>query len=430
MGQPGCARCMAPAVTRPRHPGSRSWSHGRVAPCCNWLPDTVRRGGAPRGASRATSSTPSAAGRTPRARWAICREYLRSSIGARCRSAARSSTCSPATADDAPVRIDLWGDEVDRLTDLRGRRSALDGRPWREVEIRPGPGAAPQRPRSGPGRRAAGCRPSRGAGSSGTGIERRRAVRRHGVVAAVARRRAERGACTDLVPDRRDSSFSRRRVPTDPRPGHRPAGGRGRPRLRPSPRTWGVEPAATCRPAAPADRAAASPTPTRRSGRLPRHVADGPGTLQIVETRGMAAGGGARAPAIVGQVHATLPGAGYRIVHRRRGGGLRRPGSPTTPLRRQGVDLPIGLGPVVRTSDATGGHASWSRRSIVACGPARAAGLAVLAEADLTGRRRTTHRRARAASFGDAQRLFEDPRRPATYVVHHVSTASPGTTAW
>ena len=39
--------------------------------------------------------------------------------------------------DDHPVRIDLWGDEVERLTGVRGRRPALDARRRRRVQIFP-----------------------------------------------------------------------------------------------------------------------------------------------------------------------------------------------------------------------------------------------------------------------------------------------------
>ena len=71
----------------------------------------------------------------------------------------------PSTAD-APVRIDLWGDEVDRLTEF----SVHDQRstdPVEEAVIMPAPRAAAdrRRPRGGP---SAWSRPSRGAASSGS----------------------------------------------------------------------------------------------------------------------------------------------------------------------------------------------------------------------------------------------------------------------
>ena len=53
----------------------------------------------------------------------------------------------PSTAD-APVRIDLWGDEVDRLTDVRRQRPALVAGPRRCAVLR--------LPRTGAHRRAAG----------------------------------------------------------------------------------------------------------------------------------------------------------------------------------------------------------------------------------------------------------------------------------
>ena len=60
----------------------------------------------------------------------------RSSTGARSPCAARSSTSSrpPPTR---PVRIDLWGDEVDRLTEFSRHRPALHRRPRPSVELFP-----------------------------------------------------------------------------------------------------------------------------------------------------------------------------------------------------------------------------------------------------------------------------------------------------
>ena len=72
----------------------------------------------------------------------------------------------PSTAD-VPVRIDLWGDEVDRLTEfsVTDQRSTVD---IAEVEIFPCRELLPTDEVPGAGRGAA-SRPSRGAASSGSG---------------------------------------------------------------------------------------------------------------------------------------------------------------------------------------------------------------------------------------------------------------------
>ena len=63
----------------------------------------------------------------------------------------------PSTAD-VPVRVDLWGDEVDRLSEFSVARPALDGRPRRGRDLPRARAAADRRgarPRRGPRRRRA-----------------------------------------------------------------------------------------------------------------------------------------------------------------------------------------------------------------------------------------------------------------------------------
>ena len=88
----------------------------------------------------------------------------------------------PSTAD-VPVRIDLWGDEVDRLTtfDVGDQRSIV---PLESVSIFGCRELLPSPARPGPGRRAGRDR-ALGPGPVGA-LGRGPGVRRHGVVAAVA----------------------------------------------------------------------------------------------------------------------------------------------------------------------------------------------------------------------------------------------------
>ena len=119
----------------------------------------------------------------------------------------------PSTAD-SPVRIDLWGDEVDRLTafDVGDQRSVADLGLGGRLRL-PGAAHLATGPVAGAGasrRRAVGAHPVGAAG-------RRRAVRRDGVVAAVARaRRAARHR-----PPRRRCPGGAGRAQADPRPGPR-----------------------------------------------------------------------------------------------------------------------------------------------------------------------------------------------------------------
>ena len=98
----------------------------------------------------------------------------------------------PSTAD-LPVRIDLWGDEVDRLTefDPGDQRSVADLDARRAVRL---PRGAAHAGGARPRRRAGGVRAvgTVAVGAPGRGT----ALRRHGVVAAVARGRRARSCPT------------------------------------------------------------------------------------------------------------------------------------------------------------------------------------------------------------------------------------------
>ena len=165
----------------------------------------------------------------------------------------------PSTAD-GPVRIDLWGDEVDRLTEF----SVADQRSTDDVDVRrdlPVPGAAAHRRGAGAGGRA---RRRRAVGPGAVGAAGRGPrLRRHGVVAAVADRAASTScptcwpptpwscwsspaACATGPPT---SSTRRRRWPAAwPPPGARPTGSA---------------------PASTSPSTACSPTPRPRRGRSP-----------------------------------------------------------------------------------------------------------------------------------------------------------------
>ena len=119
----------------------------------------------------------------------------------------------PSTADE-PVRIDLWGDEVDRLTrfDVSDQRSVDDLDSGRAVRL---PGADPQ-PVGPDRRRAPGGGGAVGAAAVGA-AGRGRAVRRYGVVAAVVGR--GRGAPHRPAGRRRGRGHGR--APAGPRPGRR-----------------------------------------------------------------------------------------------------------------------------------------------------------------------------------------------------------------
>ena len=122
----------------------------------------------------------------------------------------------PATAEH-PVRIDQWGDEVERLSHFavadqrsthdirRGRRSSRAASCFPTEEVRA---------------RAAGAAHRRAVGSGAVGAARRGAgVRRHGVVAAVAHRRRAPAA----RPASHRRSRAARRTASDARPRAGPA---------------------------------------------------------------------------------------------------------------------------------------------------------------------------------------------------------------
>ena len=116
----------------------------------------------------------------------------------------------PSTAD-VPVRIDLWGDEVDRLTafsvsDQRSLPRPARRRPLRLPRARRHPGAAARRAPPGDA-------PALGRGGVGA-PGRGRAVRRHGVMAALPRRR--RSACCPTCCRREPGRPGR--APPHPRP--------------------------------------------------------------------------------------------------------------------------------------------------------------------------------------------------------------------
>ena len=138
----------------------------------------------------------------------------------------------PSTAD-APVRIDLWGDEVDRLAEfsVADQRTTID---VERVEIFPCRELLPTdevRERAEALMAAAAVGP-RAVGAAG----RRRDVRRHGVVAAVARRRRARAVRPASAPTRRCCWSSRAGCATGP-----PTSSPRRPTSPASlARTWGV----------------------------------------------------------------------------------------------------------------------------------------------------------------------------------------------
>ena len=172
----------------------------------------------------------------------------------------------PSTAD-APIRIDLWGDEVDRLTTftVNDQRSIADLDGGDDL-----PGARAHAERA----RARACRPPRRRRTVGTravGAARRgHALRRHGVVGAVARRR--RGARHRPAPLLRQGDPHR--APADARPGDGAARRGGRPRqgarihLGARPRQ-ALSPAA--RRARPAARRGRRVLDDRLDARLPRY---------------------------------------------------------------------------------------------------------------------------------------------------------------
>ncbi len=127
----------------------------------------------------------------------------------------------PSTAD-VPIRIDLWGDEVDRLTQfsVTDQRSTID---LSEVEIFPCRELLPTDEVRG---RAESLMASEPVGSRAVGAPQRWPhVRRHGVVAAVA----HRGRAHAVRPARRLGPGAARRPAPHARPGRRHPGRGSRP---------------------------------------------------------------------------------------------------------------------------------------------------------------------------------------------------------
>ena len=179
----------------------------------------------------------------------------------------------PSTADQ-PVRIDLWGDEVDRLSEFSVADQRSTGRPHRGPALRL-PGAAAHRRGAGAGDRAAG----QGAlgpgavGPAGRGPD----LRRDGVLAAVAGGR--RAAAGRPAARRRPDAAGRARPHAGP--GRRPAGRGDRPGHHAGPDLGGGGPHVP--PAPPRLRPPAAPH------RRPGLVAD-PGARGPVVARGQGLG--------------------------------------------------------------------------------------------------------------------------------------------
>ena len=170
----------------------------------------------------------------------------------------------PSTAD-APVRIDLWGDEVDRLTEfsVADQRSTVD---LAEVELFPcrellATDEVRQRAEALVGREPWGR-------EQWERLSERPHLRRHGVVAAVA----HRGRAHPVRPARTGRPGAAGRAPPHARPGGRHPGRGGRPGLHPGRHVGGRGPRLPV--AAPALRPAAGPHPG--AGVDHHHRAGGP----------------------------------------------------------------------------------------------------------------------------------------------------------
>ena len=238
----------------------------------------------------------------------------------------------PSTAD-VPVRIDLWGDEVDRLTEfsVADQRSTDDARRGRDLPV---PRAAATDDVRARGRELVGDRAvgPRAVGAAGRGPH----VRRHGVVAAVAHRRRAPPLRPRSAPTPWCCSSSPAACATGPatcstrRPTCRaPSPARGAPATRTHCR------ACTCRSTG------CSPTPRRRRVRssvTPRGTADtdrgGVGWDPVV-------GDG---DALSAQLTRPRCADGYRVVIAAEGeaSAARLAGL----LRERGVDLPVDGEPV------------------------------------------------------------------------------------
>ena len=357
---------------------------------------------------RSSTATSSSRGSSPSATGAS----TRSSTAARSRCAARSSTCSrrPPTH---PVRIDLWGDEVDRLSEfsVADQRSTDD---LDEVEIFPCRELLPDRRGAGAGR-GAGRRASRGAASSGSGWPRARSF--DGMESWLPwltdDEHAARPTCCPTT-----RSVAARRARAACATGPRSCSTRRPTWPARSPRRGAPTTTATFPRLHAAVRPAARRTPTRRRGRVtrrargPRH-ADGrrhrlrPGGRRRRRRSVAPARASCSPTATASSSRADGAGSAERLPTSLADDGVtsRRPTAPTSPARRP--------------------HRGRAARARASSCPALK--LAVLAEADLTGRRRAHRRPARRARDGAG--LLRRPRSPATTSCT-TSTASAATAAW
>ena len=301
----------------------------------------------------------------------------------------------PSTAD-RPVRIDLWGDEVDRLTEFSVGRPALHRRPRPSVEIFPCRELLPTdevraRAERLDRRRAVG---PRAVGAAGRGPD----LRRHGVVAAVAHRRRARAVRPASAPTRSGAAASSPAACATGPP-------TSSPRRPTSPRTlaetWGADGERRSPRLHLAVRPAARPTPTRRRGpspprpRVPTSPPSRPPGWDPVVGDGVARWSRQLAAA----ARRRLPGR-----RRRPTAPARPPASPTLLGRARACTSPSTTRRR-RPHPARRPHRRSRRSSAASSCPASK--LAVLAEPDLTGRRRA-HRRARPRDAGRARVL----RRP------------------
>ncbi len=264
----------------------------------------------------------------------------RSSIGASWPCGVRSWTCS-ARPPTCPVRIDLWGDEVDRLSEFSvGDQRSTDDLTEIELfgcrELLPtagGPGAGQPA-----GRRGALGPPAVGAPGRGPGL------RRHGVLAAVADRATSTCSSTFCPPTPWSCWSSPAACATGP-----PSCSTRRP---PWPAPWPRRgaPAARSSPASTCRSIACWPTPTPPSSTVTA-APEGPGT-EVVAAAGWdpVVGDGER---LMGQLRSLqadgLPDRGVR-----RGSGQRRPAG--RPARRSRPARPVPRGPAPRPQLTDPGH--------------------------------------------------------------------------
>ncbi len=375
---------------------------------------------APRGRRRADRRRRRRPGRPDRAGRAARRARLPARVPGRApgrgRGArARSSTCSPRTAD-APVRIDLWGDEVDRLTEfsVADQRSTID---VAEVEIFP---CRELLPTDEVRARAAAL-----IAAEPWGREQWERLAEGQTFDGMESWlpwlcRGRRAACCSTCSRRRPGAAGR--APAHARPGRRHPRRGGRPRPHPGPdlgrRTHD-------RPFPRLHLALRPPAGAHRRAGVDRHHRPrGPRRRRPCRGRGLGPGRSATARPLVEPARASSLVDGYRVVvgrRRRRLGRPARPACSATRASHLALDErdTADLDPARRAT-------SWStplERGFILPGVK----LAVLAEADLTGRRRA-HRRARPRKARRA-RASSTTSSPATTSCT-TSTAWPATAAW